>query len=70
LENKVAESRRQLEAEIRTLLRQLTDAAERALVRARAAHAAGSEAVQSALHRLAQMESEISQLSRADTEQP
>jgi len=59
LENRVAESRRRLESEIRTTLRQLSAVAERALARARTAHAAGRAAVESSLDRLGAIEQEL-----------
>jgi GTPase SAR1 family protein len=48
-EDRVAESRRQLEAEIRTQLHRLARSAERGLEAARRAHAAGAEAVRETL---------------------
>jgi len=62
LENRVSESRRQLEAEIRSMLRELSAIAERALSRARSAHAAGVAAVDSSLRRLANAEAELTLL--------
>ena len=63
LENRVTESRRRLEAEIRSMLRELSAVAERALARARTAHAAGTAAVTSSLQRLANIEAELARLS-------
>jgi len=63
LENRVTESRHRLEAEIRAMLRELSAVAERALARARAAHAAGKAAVTSSLQRLARIEAELAGLS-------
>jgi len=62
LENRVTQSRRQLEAEIRSMLRELSAVAERALSRARSAHAAGAAAVESSLRRLADAEAELTLL--------
>jgi hypothetical protein len=58
LESRVTESRR-LEAEIRAMLRQLRAVAERALARARTAHAAGTPAVELSLKRLAGVEAKL-----------
>ncbi len=68
LEHRVTESRRRLEAEIRAMLRELSAVAERALARARAAHAAGAAAVEMSLKRLAAVEAELQRLS--DTSDP
>jgi len=65
LENRVAESRRQLEAEMRSMLRELSAVTERALSRARGAHAAGAAAVESSLRRLADAEAELALLAGA-----
>jgi GTP-binding protein EngB required for normal cell division len=62
LENQVTESRRQLERELRGTLRELGAVAERALSRARSAHATGAEAVESSLRRLAGLEAELAGL--------
>lgn len=70
LENRVAESRRHLEAEIRGLLRELSAVAERALARARAAYAAGAAAVESSLKRLATVEAELARLGGAEPSDP
>ena len=67
LEHRVTESRR-LEAEIRAMLRELSAVAERALARARAAHAAGAAAVEMSLKRLAAVKAELQRLS--DTSDP
>jgi hypothetical protein len=66
LEERVTKSRRSLEAEIRAVLRELSAVAERALARARTAHAAGAPSVESSLERLAAIESELARLSRAE----
>jgi hypothetical protein len=68
LENRVTESRRRLEAEIRGMLRELTAVAERALTRARNAHAAGAAAVEMSARRLAAVEDELLRIS--DTSDP
>jgi dynamin family protein len=65
LEHRVTESRRHLEAEIRAMLRELSAVAERALARARTAHAAGKAAVELSLQRLAAVEAELVGLSEA-----
>ena len=65
LENRVAESRRQLERELRDSLRELGAVAERALARARSVHAAGAGAVESSLKRLAGVETELASLAAA-----
>ena len=67
LENRVTESRHCLEAEIRTVLRDLSAVAEQALARARTAHAAGAPSVESSLKRLASIEAELVRLSGAET---
>ena len=66
LEERVTKSRRSLEAEIRAVLRELSAVAERALARARAAHAAGASSVESSLQRLAGIETELTRLSGAE----
>jgi hypothetical protein len=66
LEKRVTESRRCLEAEIRAMLRELSAVAERALARARTAHAAGAPSVESSLKRLSGIEAELVRLSGAD----
>jgi len=66
LEERVTKSRRSLEAEIRAVLRELSAVAERALARARAAHAAGAPSVESSLKRLADVEAELARLSGAE----
>ncbi len=63
LENRVTESRRRLEAEIRAMLRELTATAERALARARSAHATGTATVEMSLKRLAAIEDELLRIS-------
>jgi len=65
LETRVAESRCELEAEIRSMLRQLSAVAEHALSSARSAHAAGAEGVESSLRRLATAEAELARLAEA-----
>jgi hypothetical protein len=65
LEQRVTESRRHLEAEIRSMLRELNGVAERTLTRARSAHATGSIAVESSLKRLADVETELAPLTGA-----
>ncbi len=70
LEERVTKSRRSLEAEIRAVLRELSAVAERALARARAAHAAGAPSVESSLKRLAGVEAELARLNRADVSSP
>jgi hypothetical protein len=51
-DERVLESRRRLEGEIRACLEQITASAERALARARERHAAGREAVEADIERL------------------
>jgi GTP-binding protein EngB required for normal cell division len=63
LENRVTESRRRVESEIRAMLRELGAVVERALARARTAHQAGTSAVESSLKRLAEVEAELKALS-------
>jgi len=65
LENRVTESRRRLEAEIRAMLRELSAIAERALARARSAHSAGAATVEMSLKRLAAVEDELLRISDA-----
>jgi hypothetical protein len=67
LEERVTRSRRSLEAEIRAVLRELSAVAERALARARAAHAAGAPSVESSLKKLSGIEAELARLSGAET---
>jgi len=62
LENRVTESRRQLERELRNSLRELSAVAERALARAQSVHAVGAGAVESSLRRLADVEAELAGL--------
>ncbi|MGB8593101.1 MAG: dynamin family protein [Candidatus Acidiferrales bacterium] len=59
VDDRVRESRRQLESDIKSLLRTTTSIAERALAHARMAHAAGSGAVAAALARLDAFAQEI-----------
>jgi len=70
LEERVTKSRRSLEAEIRAVLRELSAVAERALARARAAHAAGAPSVESSLKKLADIEAELARLSGAEAPHP
>jgi len=65
LEERVAESRRRLELEIRSLLQEVSAVAEQALNRARAAQTEGSAAVTGTLERLAGVEREIRELRQA-----
>ncbi len=69
LEERVTKSRRSLEAEIRAVLRELSAVAERALARARTAHAAGAPSVESSLKRLAGIETELTRLSGTEASQ-
>ena len=62
LEERVRESRRRLEAEIRALLGEMTAVAEHALEHARTTQAAGSAAVEAALERLGSVEGELREL--------
>ncbi len=66
LEERVTKSRRSLEAEIRAVLRELSAVAERALARARTAHAAGAPSVELSLKRLAGVEAELARLNGAE----
>jgi len=66
LAHRITESRRQLEAEIRTKLRELNMVAENALARARTAYAAGAAAVESSLQRLAGIEAELARLGEVE----
>lgn len=59
VDERVRESRRKLEAEIKGLLREATAVAERALARARETQAAGAPAVEAALERLNTVEREV-----------
>lgn len=63
VDERVRESRRKLEAEIRELLREASTIAERALARARAAQAVGAPKVKTALDRLDIVEAEVRGLS-------
>lgn len=62
VDERVRESRRKLESNIKTLLRETIAVAERALARARAAQASGASAVHAALGRLGMVENEILKL--------
>jgi predicted GTPase len=66
LENRVTESRRRLESDIRATLRKLSAIAERALDRARVAHQSGTTAVESWLKRLAEIKDELAALNSTD----
>ncbi len=70
LEERVTKSRHCLEAEIRAVLRETSAVAERALARARTAHAAGAPSVESSLKRLADIEAELARLSGAQSSHP
>jgi GTP-binding protein EngB required for normal cell division len=59
VDERVRESRKKLEAELRGVLRDASAIADRALARARAARAAGAPAVEAALTRLKSIELEI-----------
>jgi GTP-binding protein EngB required for normal cell division len=65
VDERVADSRSGLEADIRILLREISAAAERALSNAKMARAEGSMAVQAALERLANLEREITEMRQA-----
>jgi GTPase Era involved in 16S rRNA processing len=56
LRDRVAESRRRLEADIRASLKEVHTSAERALERAREHHASGAEAVQQRLQRIVELQ--------------
>jgi len=62
IDERMRESRRQLESEIRGLLHDVRSIAERAIVHAREARAAGAQAVTAALERLAALEAEVRSL--------
>jgi hypothetical protein len=62
LEQRTAESRRSVEGQVRSLLRELSGVAERALSRARIAHAAGTPAGEASLRRLAGVEADLAHL--------
>lgn len=62
LEQRVSERRRTLEAEIRLVLREVSDVAARALDAARVARQAGEEEVREALVRTAALEAEVAAL--------
>jgi GTP-binding protein EngB required for normal cell division len=62
---RVAESRRQLEAEIRSRLMEALEAAERALERARKRHTEGQEAVRSEVERLEALKSDAEELAKS-----
>jgi GTPase Era involved in 16S rRNA processing len=68
VDGRIADGRSRLEAQIRILLHEVKNVAERALTRARAAQSEGASAVQSALARLATIETEIRRLRGADDE--
>ncbi|MFZ0287425.1 MAG: dynamin family protein [Terriglobales bacterium] len=69
LEQRVSESRRHLEAEVRAILRELCAAAERALARARVAHAQGAASVELSLRKLCEIEAELACLCGAKPSQ-
>lgn len=62
VDERVRESRRKLESNIKTVLRETIAVAERALARAKAAQASGAPAVQAALGRLGIVENEVLKL--------
>lgn len=62
VDERVRESRRKLESNIKTLLRETIAVAERALARAKAAQTSGAPAVQAALARLEIIEDEVLKL--------
>ena len=64
VDERVCESRKNMEAEIRGVLRQVSAIADRALARARAAGAGGTPAIEAALARLHALEREVVDLSR------
>jgi len=63
VDERVRESRRKLETEIRRLVREASEIADRALCRARAVQAAGAPAVEAALARLHALDCEVVRLS-------
>ncbi|MGC2816335.1 MAG: dynamin family protein [Candidatus Acidiferrum sp.] len=63
VDERARESRRKLEAELKELLHEASEIADRALSRARAAQAAGAPAVEAALARLEVLEREVARLS-------
>jgi GTPase Era involved in 16S rRNA processing len=63
VEERVRESRKRLQAEINSMLRRASGIAEKALTRARTAHAEGMQSVQQALQRLENIEREVRVLS-------
>jgi hypothetical protein len=62
--DRVAESRRRLEAELAALLREVATSAERALERARERHAAGAEAIRAEVDRLDRLRDRLLTLRR------
>jgi predicted GTPase len=66
LEERVLESRRRLEADLRARLSERLEVAERALVTARARHADGEPAVRAELARLAQIRGEVEAIAALD----
>ena len=70
LEQRVTESRHHLEVEIRAVLHELSAVAERALARARTAHAAGAPSVEWSLKRLAGIEAELTRLNGTEASHP
>ncbi len=65
VDERVLESRRRLESEIRSLLQEVAQVAERALDRARATQAEGAAAVQAAVSRLEAVQREVAELGQA-----
>jgi hypothetical protein len=67
LVERVLESRRRLESRIRTRLQEASSSAERALIRARARHAEGADAVRAEVERIQALreQTEVLQLARA-----
>lgn len=65
VEERVRESRKRLDGEIKSMLRQASGIAERALARARTAHAEGVQSVTEELDRLESIEREVRVLGRS-----
>lgn len=70
LDQRVSDSRQRLEAQIQALLRGVYVTVERALDRARAAHAAGEQAVKAALQELAALDARVQALAAASAVGP
>ena len=68
VEKRVNDGRSRLETDIRILLHEVSAVAERALKHARETQAAGAPAVETALRRIAAIESEVRRLRPADTQ--